>query len=36
MSKAVELHEAVKRGDVPSIQRLLEADPALANARSVS
>ena len=32
--KATELHEAVKRGDVASIQRLLEADPALANARS--
>jgi ankyrin repeat protein len=34
MSKATELHEAVRRGDVASIQRLLEADPALANARS--
>ena len=34
MSKTTELHDAVRRGDVPSIQRLLEADPALANARS--
>jgi len=34
MSKATELHEAVRRGDVALIQRLLEADPALANARS--
>ncbi len=34
MSKAVELHEAVRRGDVISLQRLLEADGTLANARS--
>jgi len=34
VSKAVELHEAVKRGDLPALQRLLEAEPALANVRS--
>ena len=34
MSKAAELHQAIKRGDVTGIQRLLEADPALANTRS--
>jgi ankyrin repeat protein len=28
------LHAAVKRGDLPAMRRLLEADPGLANARS--
>jgi uncharacterized protein len=28
------LHEAVKRGDLPAMRRLLEREPGLANARS--
>jgi uncharacterized protein len=36
MSTVAHLHEAVKRGDVPRIRRLLEADGGLANARSES
>lgn len=34
MSEANELHAAVKRGDLPAMRRLLEKNPALANARS--
>jgi ankyrin repeat protein len=34
VTKVAELHAAVKRGDLPAMRRLLEADPALANARS--
>jgi ankyrin repeat protein len=34
MSLVAQLHEAVKRGDVARIRALLEADGALANARS--
>ena len=34
MGKAAELHAAVKRGDLPAMRRLLEADPRLANAPS--
>ena len=34
MSKVTALHAAVKRGDFPAMRRLLEKDPALANARS--
>jgi uncharacterized protein len=34
VAKVKELHEAVKRGDLPAMRRLLEADPSLANARS--
>ena len=34
MTKASELHAAVRRGDLPALRRLLEADPGLANARS--
>jgi ankyrin repeat protein len=34
MSAVTELHDAVKRGDVATITRLLEADRALANSRS--
>ena len=30
------LHAAVKRGDLPALRRLLEADPGLANARSAA
>jgi len=33
-SQVTELHAAVKRGDLPAIRRLLEKNPALANARS--
>jgi ankyrin repeat protein len=33
-SEVTELHAAVKRGDLPAMRRLLESDPALANARS--
>jgi ankyrin repeat protein len=33
-SEVTELHAAVKRGDLPAIRRLLEGNPALANARS--
>src|SRR5688572_8530143 len=33
-SEVSELHAAVKRGDLPAMRRLLEAKPALANARS--
>ena len=33
-AQVTELHAAVKRGDLPAMRRLLEADPALANARS--
>lgn len=29
-----DLHAAVRRGDLPAMRRLLEADPGLANARS--
>jgi ankyrin repeat protein len=36
MKGVAELHAAVKRGDLPAMRRLLEADPALANARSES
>src|SRR5437762_9505670 len=32
----MELHEAVKRGDVKTLRALLAADPSLANARSVT
>ena len=34
MQSVIELHEAVKRGDLPAIQALLAANPRLANARS--
>jgi Ankyrin repeats (3 copies) len=34
MSKITDLHDAVKRGDLAEIKRLLEADRSLANARS--
>ena len=34
MSPVQDLHAAVKRGDFPAMRRLLEKDPALANARS--
>jgi uncharacterized protein len=34
VGKATELHAAVKRGDLPAMRRLLEADPRLANAPS--
>ena len=34
MTSATELHAAVKRGDLAAMRRLLQADPALANARS--
>ena len=33
-SQVTELHAAVKRGDLPAMRRLLERNPALANARS--
>lgn len=33
-TQVTELHAAVKRGDLPAMRRLLEADPGLANARS--
>jgi ankyrin repeat protein len=33
-SEIAELHAAVKRGDLPAMRRLLERNPALANARS--
>jgi ankyrin repeat protein len=33
-SEVTELHAAVKRGDLPAMRRLLEQNPALANARS--
>lgn len=33
-SEVAELHAAVKRGDLPAMRRLLERNPALANARS--
>ena len=33
-SEVTELHAAVKRGDLPAMRRLLEQQPALANARS--
>jgi ankyrin repeat protein len=33
-SEITELHAAVKRGDLPAMRRLLERNPALANARS--
>ena len=33
-SQVAELHAAVKRGDLPAMRRLLESNPALANARS--
>jgi ankyrin repeat protein len=33
-SEVTELHAAVKRGDLPAMRRLLEGNPALANARS--
>jgi ankyrin repeat protein len=33
-SEVTELHAAVKRGDLPAMRRLLEKNPALANARS--
>jgi uncharacterized protein len=33
-TQVTELHAAVKRGDLPVMRRLLEADPGLANARS--
>jgi ankyrin repeat protein len=32
--QVTELHAAVKRGDLPAMRRLLEQNPALANARS--
>ena len=31
-----DLHAAVKRGDLPALRRLLESNPALANARSAT
>ena len=34
MSQVGELHEAVKRGHIAVLERLLKADPKLANARS--
>ena len=34
MSEVTALHGAVKRGDLAAMRRLLERDPALANARS--
>jgi ankyrin repeat protein len=34
MSKITDLHDAVKRGNLAEIKRLLEADRSLANARS--
>jgi ankyrin repeat protein len=34
VSEVSALHAAVKRGDLPAMRRLLEADPGLANARS--
>ena len=34
MSKVTDLHDAVKRGDIPAINELLDADRGLANARS--
>ena len=33
-SQVTELHAAEKRGDLPAMRRLLEGNPALANARS--
>lgn len=33
-SEVTELHAAVRRGDLPAMRRLLEGNPALANARS--
>ncbi len=33
-SEITDLHAAVKRGDLPAMRRLLERNPALANARS--
>jgi ankyrin repeat protein len=36
VANVTDLHAAVKRGDLPAMRRLLEADPALANARSES
>ena len=33
-TQVTELHAAVKRGDLPAMRRLLEKDPAFANARS--
>ena len=33
-TQVTELHAAVKRGDLPAMRRLLEADSGLANARS--
>lgn len=35
-SEVTELHAAVKRGDLPALRRLLERNPALANARSAT
>jgi hypothetical protein len=34
VSKVTDLHDAVKRGDIPAINELLDADRGLANARS--
>jgi ankyrin repeat protein len=36
VADVTDLHAAVKRGDLPAMRRLLEADPALASARSES
>jgi hypothetical protein len=36
LSRVARLHEAVKRGDLAAMKRLLQADSALANARSAT
>ena len=36
MSSVTDLHDAVKRGDLAALQRLLDTDRALANSRSES
>ena len=36
MSKVVEFHDAVRRGEVATVQALLRGEPALANCRSVT
>jgi len=36
MSKVVEFHDAVRRGEVATVQALLRGEPALANCRSAT
>jgi hypothetical protein len=36
MSKVVEFHDAVRQGEVATVQALLRGKPALANCRSVT